>query len=396
MRTGRQPWILGFALLAAVPTGAGLAVASDPPLKPSSQAPSPSVPGLIQADAALAPGESLRYTLPVEASGVYTIAVRVARGKGYDAHVRITCDGEDVTGAITVPNTGGPDHWLTLRRPDVRLTAGSHAFVLTLEDGTPVSLDWISFTREAPPTPGPPPDPGTWKLVWSDEFDHDGKPDPAKWAYETGGGGWGNHELQYYTDRPENARVESGHLVIEARRERVGERDYTSARLVTKGKRTFRYGRVAVRAKLPKGVGTWPAIWMLGATDREWPERGELDIMEHVGKNPGWVHASAHSLKYYWRNGNQKTGITYLGDVQNAFHEYALDWSKDRLEFFVDNNKYLTVDNEGSGHDAWPFDDPEYLLMNVAVGGDWGGPLVDDSAFPTRMEVDYVRVYERP
>ena len=148
-------------------------------------------------------------------------------------------------------------------------------------------------------------------------------------------------------------------------------------------------------AKLPLGVGTWPAIWMLGAGDLPWPARGELDIMEHVGKNPGWIHASAHSQKYYWSNGNQKTGITYLGDAQSAFHEYAMEWSAHRLDFFVDNNKYLTVVNDGTGHDAWPFDDPEYLLLNIAVGGDWGGPVVDDSAFPVRMEVDYVRVYDR-
>jgi beta-glucanase (GH16 family) len=424
-----------LALVVALPIGVTAGFASDPPTKSASGAPGRSIPGLIEAEdfdtggegvgyhdatpgnsggvgrhddvdlsacseggftvTDLAPGEWLRYTVDVESTDVYSVVARVARGVGSDSHLRIACDGADITGAITVPNTGGPQHWLTLSRPGVRLTAGTHTLVVTLLDGMPLDLDWIRFTKEAPPTPGPRPNPREWTLIWSDEFEYSGKPDPAKWGYETGGGGWGNHELQHYTDRLENARVDGGKLVIEARRERHGDRQYTSARLVTSGKRTFRYGRVEVSAKLPRGVGTWPAIWMLGASNYEWPARGELDIMEHVGKNPGWIHASAHCQKYYWRNGNQKTSITYIGDAQSAFHEYAMEWSSDRLDFFVDNNEYLTVTNERTGHDAWPFDDPEYLLLNIAVGGDWGGPAVDDSAFPVRMEIDYVRVYDR-
>jgi len=148
-----------------------------------------------------------------------------------------------------------------------------------------------------------------------------------------------------------------------------------------------------VSAKLPSSLGTWPAIWMLGHNGKHWPECGEIDIMEHVARNPGWIHGSTHSLKYFFKNGNQKTSICYVPDATTAFHEYELEWYPDHMVFFVDNHPYLTVQNEGTGSAAWPFDAPEFLLLNLALGG-WGG-AVNDAQLPARLEVDYVRVYKQ-
>jgi beta-glucanase (GH16 family) len=341
------------------------------------------------------PGEWLRYATNVQATGMYTIELRVAHETGMDPEIRILCDGADVTGTMTVPYTGGPQHWVTLTRPGVTLTAGRHILKLEFGGGSGFYLASIRATPGTLPQPGPKPDPAKWELVWGDEFHYTGKPDPTKWAWDMGGDGWGNKELEYYTDRPENARVEDGRLIIEVRHEKYRGSHYTSARLTTRGKRDFLYGRIEVSAKLPTGAGTWPAIWLLGTSTREpWPASGELDIMEHIGRNPGWIHGSAHSLKYYWVKGNQKTGITCIPDAQTVFHEYALEWYPDRLDFFVDNNKYLTVANEGTGREAWPFDQPEYLILNIAMGGGWGGK-VDDGVLPARMEIQYVRVYRQ-
>jgi beta-glucanase (GH16 family) len=235
------------------------------------------------------------------------------------------------------------------------------------------------------------------KLVWHDEFNYHGLPDPAKWNYDTGGHGWGNQELQYYTDKKiANARVDNGYLVIEARKESRGKNNYTSARLVTKGKADWRYGRIDVRAKLPKGVGTWPAIWMLGSnTPLVWPDDGEIDIMEHVGFDQGVIHASIHCKKYYHSIGTQKTAVTAIADCSEAFHVYSLDWNAENITMLVDDKPYFTFKNEHSGRNAWPFDKPMHLLLNIAVGGSWGGQKgVDDSIFPIKMEIDYVRVYQ--
>lgn len=240
-----------------------------------------------------------------------------------------------------------------------------------------------------------------WELVWSDEFDYSGVPDSAKWDYDVDGHGWGNNEKQYYTKADtENARVVNGNLIIEARKEKMDGSDYTSARLVTRGKADWTYGRFEIRAKLPSGTGTWPAIWMLPTKqtygDNYWPENGEIDIMEHVGFNPGFIHASAHSLKYYWRIGTQRTDTIYSKDVMDAFHTYTLEWYPDSMSVYFDSTLYFTSKNDKTDWQAWPFDKPFYLLMNIAVGGDWGGQKgIDDSIWPQQMVVDYVRVYRR-
>jgi len=253
-----------------------------------------------------------------------------------------------------------------------------------------------------------------WKLVWADEFNEPGLPNPAKWDYETGF--IRNNEQQYYTrQRKENARVEDGMLIIEARKEqwknpaydpnagatRRGGRSrefagYTSASLTTRGKAGWTYGRVEVRAKLPSGRGTWPAIWMLGANSRQvgWPACGEIDIMEFVGFEPGIVHANIHTKKYNHTIGTGKGDKITVADVSEVFHVYAIEWDTDRIDFFVDDQKYFTFCNEGTGADVWPYDKDQYLILNLAIGGSWGGQKgIDDSIFPQRYCIDYVRVY---
>jgi len=237
-----------------------------------------------------------------------------------------------------------------------------------------------------------------WKLIWSDEFNGKGLPDPQKWGYDTGGHGWGNHELEYYTaDRKKNARMEKGNLVIEARKEDYKGMKYTSARLLSKGKADWKYGRMEIRARLPRGLGTWPAIWMLNSVpNMNWPDDGEIDIMEHVGYDPGLIHGSVHCKKYYHVINTQKTDTIRVNDCMDEFHVYSLEWNAENISIFVDQKKYFVFTNEHSGKDAWPFDQPFHLLLNVAVGGDWGGQMgVDEKIWPQRMLVDYVRVYQK-
>lgn len=240
-----------------------------------------------------------------------------------------------------------------------------------------------------------------WELVWADEFEYTGLPDTNSWAYDVGGHGWGNQEKQFYTAaRSENARVENGMLIIEARKEPMDTNQYTSARLVTRGKNEWLYGRIETRAKLPRGIGSWPAIWMLAAEqsygDSYWPHNGEIDIMEHVGFNQGFIHASTHTLKYNWQAGTQRTDTTYSADVSDTFHNYILEWYPEKIEVYMDEKLLFTSTNDNTGWEAWPFDKPFYLILNIAVGGAWGGQKgVDDSIWPQRMEVEYVRVYKQ-
>lgn len=241
-----------------------------------------------------------------------------------------------------------------------------------------------------------------YRLVWSDEFDYDEKPDETKWGYDTGGSGWGNQELQYYTDDG-NAWVEDDKLIIELRKEDMGEREYTSARLVTRGKGDWTYGKIEVRAKLPSGLGTWPAIWML-PTDQVyggWPASGEIDIMEHVGYDQNVIHGSIHTQSYYHNIGTQKTSTVKVEGVSEDFHVYAVEWLPDKIRFFVDDEEYFSFTptdfKESPTYKEWPFDARMHLLLNIAYGGSWGGAKgVDDEVLPVRMEVDYVRVYQSP
>jgi beta-glucanase (GH16 family) len=239
-----------------------------------------------------------------------------------------------------------------------------------------------------------------WKLVWSEEFNYQGLPDTTKWNFETKGNetGWGNNEKQFYTDRDtSNAIVKNGFLYITARKEEKGNKPYTSARLSTSEKYNFTYGKVDVRAKLPSGTGTWPAIWMLGQSRKttKWPDCGEIDIMEHVGYDKDSIHGTVHTAAYNHIKRTQKGSSIFITDPYENFHLYSIIWDKEKIEFLLDNQVYFVFKNEKLTKAEWPFDDPFYLILNVAIGGNWGGKKgIDDTIFPVSMVIDYVRVFQ--
>jgi beta-glucanase (GH16 family) len=233
--------------------------------------------------------------------------------------------------------------------------------------------------------------------VWSDEFNYTGMPDPNSWGFDTGGGGFGNNELEYYTSTNNNVNVANGVLTITAKKESYGGMNYTSARLVSKNAAFMQYGRVEVSAKIPTSRGMWPAIWLLpndyvyGA----WPKSGEIDIMENVGYDPNPVYFTIHTQLYNGAIGTQKGGHMNIPDAATAFHKYRMDWTPKMIQGYYDDQLVFTYLNDGSGAPSWPFDQKFHLLLNVAVGGNWGGIKgVDDTAFPTTMQVDYVRFYK--
>jgi len=242
------------------------------------------------------------------------------------------------------------------------------------------------------------------RLIWSDEFNYQGLPDSTKWSYDIGdacdlpaGCGWGNAELQYYTDKNlNNARVVDGNLIIEAHKEDMHNSKYTSARLVSRKKGDWKYGRIEVRAKLPSGLGTWPAIWMLSTEWKNggWPESGEIDIMEHVGFMPDSILGTVHTKAFNHLDHTHRGDSIMISDVERKFHNYSIDWCQDKIDFFVDDLKYFSFKNEKKGVAEWPFDEYFHLIMNLAVGGHWGGAKgIDDSIWPQQLLVDYVRVY---
>jgi len=242
--------------------------------------------------------------------------------------------------------------------------------------------------------------PAGYALVWSDEFSTEGLPDASKWAYDTGMNkrGWHNRELQYYSGpRAENAEVRDGKLVITARKEQRpaaadwGGQGYTSSRMLTLGKAEWTYGYFEVRAKLPCGKGTWPAIWMLNSAV-VWPAGGELDIAELVGREPTKVFSTVHTTSGSGANGSGAP--TEVLDACTAFHTYQMHWTPQQARFGIDGKTHFIHKNAGTGKAQWPFDTPQFLLLNIAVGGDFGG-AVDDSIFPVRMEIDYVRAYQQ-
>jgi beta-glucanase (GH16 family) len=247
---------------------------------------------------------------------------------------------------------------------------------------------------------------GEWTLSWSDEFNgkNGSAPDQAKWVVETGGHGWGNHELEYYTQRAENVQQQNGNLVITARQEKFSgpdgvTREYTSARLKTAGQFTQTYGRFEARIKIPAGQGIWPAFWMLGANIGQvpWPACGEIDIMENIGGEPSTVHGSMHGPGY--SGGNPLTGVFTLPAGRrfaDDFHVFAVEWEPNVVRFYADDALYETrtpADLPAGTH--WVYEHPFFLLLNVAVGGDWPGSPDQTSIFPQTMLVDYVRVYAR-
>lgn len=230
------------------------------------------------------------------------------------------------------------------------------------------------------------------KLVWEENFDG-GALNEKVWNYELGDGcpnicGWGNNERQIYTKT--NHSIKNGMLTITAKKE--GEK-YTSTRITTAGKKEFKYGYIETRAKIPVGNGIWPAFWMLGSNIKEvgWPMAGEIDILEYVGKEPGMIFTSLHTKDSHGATINTKK--TKFENVEEGFHTYAINWTKDKIEFFVDDVSVYTFAPEERSTEVWPFNQPFYFILNVAVGGNFGGPAVDDKIFPQEFIIDYVRVY---
>ncbi len=243
--------------------------------------------------------------------------------------------------------------------------------------------------------------PAGYRLVWSDDFESPGLPDDGKWVHDTEGNktGWYNNEKQYYAvRRRENSKVENGKLTITAHRERLtsasdyGGQNYTSARLITRGKASWTYGYFEIKARLPCGQGTWPAFWMLGPEEIPWPDNGEIDIMEQVGKEPSKITGTIHTAATAGTFGNG--GETTLPDVCDTFHVYHMTWTAEKIAIGVDGKVFHTYENDGKGKAGWPFDTPHYLLINLAIGGDMAGE-VDERIFPARLVIESVKVYQR-
>lgn len=239
----------------------------------------------------------------------------------------------------------------------------------------------------------------SFTMTWSDEFDGSSV-NTGDWAFETGSHGWGNNELQNYTNGS-NAEVKNGNLVITARKvnDSMIPGSYTSTRMITRGKQEFTYGRMEIRAKLPSGRGIWPAIWMLGGNIGTvgWPACGEIDIMEYVGYEPNTVHATVHTNAGFGGNGDGSKKI--LDTAEEAFHVYGLIWTEKEMIFYTDSPENVTHRYAPAykSDDNWPFDKPQFFIFNIAVGGSWGGAQgIDNSIFPQTMEIDYVRVYQAP
>lgn len=266
---------------------------------------------------------------------------------------------------------------------------------------TPLPTAIPTTTPITPPKPIPVSEEEGWELVWSDEFEGD-VIDPNNWTYDIGGWGWGNGEAQYYTDRPENARVVDGMLIIEARQERFEESYYTSARLLTRGLQAFQYGRIEARIRVPSGVGTWPAFWMLGdkfgratedPAESEWPNVGEIDIMEYVGRDPDKVVGTIHGPGYAGAGGLTRWNRVDH-NVYEEFHTFSIEWDYDGIRWFYDGEMYYDLSRDAVGNREWVFDQPFFIIVNLALGGTLGGTIALDTEFPQVMYVDYVRVYQ--
>lgn len=300
---------------------------------------------------------------------------------------------------------------LTVTLPDIVVQDEKLHMVLRPDSGDPLLSGLYLTSRNTEANTE-----SDWELVWQELFEQP-ELDSAYWNVDEWPPGKVNNEDQAYTSEPKNLRVEAGKLVIEAHHHPQSAVAFTSARVHTLGKQDFRYGRLEVVAQLPGAQGTWPAIWLLpsdpfkyasncvAGTDWQgnrqcdaWPNSGEIDMMEHVGFEPGHVHGTVHSRAYYWVTGNQRKGRLIKPSVTKGFHLYAMEWQPDRIDMYVDGTRYFSYlrSNKPSWQD-WPFDQPFHLILNLAIGGDWGraGGPIEREAFPQRMLVDSVRLYRR-
>ncbi len=352
-------------------------------------------------------GEWLSLEVEIPRAGRYSISVY---GKSDSAVIWLedyinNPDGRtyDISGKLLLAE--GNDYTEVIGSP---LDTGTHAFKIHLQKGI-AEIDKVVFelirTHKSTPETHVQNMEGTqWELVWSDEFDGQGLPDSSKWNYNIGNWGWGNNELQYYTEnRTENARQENGHLIIEARKNDDGHR-WTSARLTTQGEHAFLYGRIEFRAKVPTGRGAWAAGWLLGDSYRDeisWPYCGEIDVLECVGyeiddsTGTGKNHATCHTRAYYFKQNNQIGSEIAVDSMHTKFHTYAIEWYEDRILGFLDGEHYYTYD-KNQNELEWPFDKPQNIIVNIAVGGVWGGREGIDPSWDSHQYIlDYIRVYEK-
>ncbi len=308
----------------------------------------------------------------------------------------------NITSTIDVPLS---ESFHIIGKDGTPLDKGKHKMKLYLESDS-IYVDWIKFTllkkhQQTPKTLTQNMQGSEWKLVWADEFKGTGLPDTSKWTFDIGNWGWGNNEPQYYTAyRTENARRQDGHLIIEARKNDM-DMPWTSARLTTRGKVGFIYGKIEFRAKVPAGDGAWSAGWLLGDAYRDelsWPYCGEIDVLECVGREiddqsgDGINHASCHTRAYYFKQGNQISSTIKVQNMTDEFHTYGIEWTSTGIVAYVDDDKYYTYDKL-DGEWEWPFNNPQNIIINLAMGGGMGGEI-DPALQSQKLIVDYIRVYE--
>ena len=347
------------------------------------------------------------------ANGTYDLTFHFAEPNEVGSAERVFdgfVEGERVIEDLNIANfrDGKAFSALTVTTPNVVVSDSELNISFDVSAGEPTLSGLVVRDKNRPSA--------NWELVWSDEFEG-AELDTTKWSPDVWPPRKVNDEDQAYTDREKNIRIEDGVLVIEAHKEDYAGAEYTSGRIHSEGKGDFLYGRFEIRAKLPRGQGTWAAIWMLPSdpykystscqpgedwqgseTCDAWPNSGEIDIMEHVGYQMGHVHGTVHNEAYYWLKWEQRKGRILLDDLDEQFHDYVLEWSPERIDIFVDDVHYYTYVNEGTGWNAWPYDHPYNVILNLAIGGGWGraGGPIDNSIFPQQMLVDYVRVYRSP
>jgi len=355
----------------------------------------------------------LSYKINIPTSGRYTIKLFARNSSAKEAVCWIedyidNKDGRtyDVSGKLII--TGKDQKSLSFVQKDgTPMAASSHYLKLHIEKGT-VIFDKLTFTliREHQTTPvviRSNTEGKEWKLIWSDEFNGQGLPDSTKWTFDIGNWGWGNNELQYYTTgRIENARQENGNLIMEARKNDYGY-PWSSSRLTTRGKESFLYGKIEFRAKVPVGRGTWAAGWLLGDNyidELSWPYCGEIDVMENVGyeldenSGNGKTHASVHCGAYYFKLNNQPTAIVDVENMHDGFHTYAIEWMPKAIAISIDGKKYFDY-HDTTNNLSWPFDKPQNLILDLAIGGGWGGAKgIDSTLTSQKMILDYIRVYQ--
>jgi beta-glucanase (GH16 family) len=360
-------------------------------------------------------GGWLSYSLNIHCDGRYQIQLfaQTLDNSKVNCWVEDYIDNKDgrtfnITGNMLLQRAVDTTGFLIVEKDGSPLAKGIHNIRLHCDSGS-VIIDKICFRLIKPHKNSPEvltqkTDGLEWKLVWGDEFDGQGLPDSTKWTFDIGDWGWGNNELQYYTvKKVENARQEGGNLIIEARKDDSGH-PWTSARLTTRGIVSFLYGKIEFRAKVPVSRGTWSAGWLLGdkyVDELSWPYCGEIDVLENVGfeidgkTGNGKTHASIHCGAYYFKLGNQPTSIKEVENMTNAFHQYTIEWLPSGMSIYIDGKKYFDY-HDTSNDLTWPFNKGQNLILNLAIGGGWGGAKGLDPAMTSQQFIiDYVRVFEK-